>query len=635
MVGVAVCATVTAVTALTALTAWGPAWGPAGAQAVPSEPDAAGAASVARQVTLPTGERVVVDEGGGVAGVISDAGSGTDRAGGQGVGVGGYDTLTRDGETEVIPQSAWGGIEDGTLDPGAFNVTSPGHDLSSSVGRDAAAETATVTVAPTDRAGEATASWYARVMDLETWERTYVEPTGPDDVTVDIELPVGEYAVYALVDRLEGGETVGYDWLLMPHVSVTGDTTLDLPAAATKEMDLTFEDEPVGWPQMTMAWEMLPPGADTGFGASLSTPGQLPGGVGTAQLGEPSEAYELSGEVYRTVDDGEREFHAADSRSEGFYTGLTLHTDWQDMARITVEAGKTLKGDRGFLLTTPSVNFSVWSEDALLPLTSEVYVRADDILWEHSFNASNDAHGAYTTGEIRHRPGEERHETFNTGVFGPVISTADDGLFRSGNTLHGAVNLLADGAGHRTWDPTGEGDALYDGAVTTLYRDGQEYATAEGPIDHVEFEVPAEEAEYRLVTSIARDTTVSTVSTEVVAEYTFASAAGPEDGPVPVPAYAVRFAPELAVDNTSPAGESVEVPVTVQGSPAGADPASLDVTVSTSLDGGATWTETPVRDGQITVDNPSAGGSVSFRAEVADQDGNTLTQTIIDAYRTR
>jgi hypothetical protein len=42
----------------------------------------------------------------------------------------------------------------------------------------------------------------------------------------------------------------------------------------------------------------------------------------------------------------------------------------------------------------------------------------------------------------------------------------------------------------------------------------------------------------------------------------------------------------------------------------------------------------PVEDGGIEVTNPEAGGTVSFRAEAVDGQGNALTQTIIDAYRT-
>ncbi len=42
----------------------------------------------------------------------------------------------------------------------------------------------------------------------------------------------------------------------------------------------------------------------------------------------------------------------------------------------------------------------------------------------------------------------------------------------------------------------------------------------------------------------------------------------------------------------------------------------------------------PVHEGAVTVPNPAAGTSVSLRAELTDTDGNTLDQTLVDAYRT-
>ncbi|MFE7753266.1 hypothetical protein [Streptomyces sp. NPDC057428] len=114
------------------------------------------------------------------------------------------------------------------------------------------------------------------------------------------------------------------------------------------------------------------------------------------------------------------------------------------------------------------------------------------------------------------------------------------------------------------------------------------------------------------------------------AEYTFTSSR--TERAVALPARAVRYAPALAADSTAPGGTDLVVPVTVEGAAAGPGHSSLRVSVS--YDGGATWAGSTVRKGRITVHNPPAGGSVSFRAEVRDR-RSTTTQTIIDAYRTR
>lgn len=80
-------------------------------------------------------------------------------------------------------------------------------------------------------------------------------------------------------------------------------------------------------------------------------------------------------------------------------------------------------------------------------------------------------------------------------------------------------------------------------------------------------------------------------------------------------------------------GVRQSVPVTVQGSAAGGDLVSLKVSVS--YDGGEKWRRLVAHNGAVTVDNPAAGGSVSFRADVTERNGDAFSQTIIDAYRTK
>ncbi|MGW5673634.1 hypothetical protein ACWEV4_00815 [Streptomyces sp. NPDC003860] len=145
-----------------------------------------------------------------------------------------------------------------------------------------------------------------------------------------------------------------------------------------------------------------------------------------------------------------------------------------------------------------------------------------------------------------------------------------------------------------------------------------------------EFTVPADKAEYRLGVTETRNLSTA-VSTTVSAEWTFTSRRA--DAPVDLPASAVRFEPELAMDSTAPAGAAMKVPVVVEGSAAGKRLKSL--TVRTSLDDGRTWTDVPVVKGAVTVTNPAAGQGIAFQAVVEDDDGNKLNQTIHNAYRGR
>ncbi|WP_327259262.1 MULTISPECIES: hypothetical protein [unclassified Streptomyces] len=75
------------------------------------------------------------------------------------------------------------------------------------------------------------------------------------------------------------------------------------------------------------------------------------------------------------------------------------------------------------------------------------------------------------------------------------------------------------------------------------------------------------------------------------------------------------------------------VPATVLG--AAANGRTRSVAVSASVDGGTSWTRVPVERGAVTIHNPRAGTGVSLRTALTDAEGNTLTRTVIDAYRTQ
>lgn len=150
--------------------------------------------------------------------------------------------------------------------------------------------------------------------------------------------------------------------------------------------------------------------------------------------------------------------------------------------------------------------------------------------------------------------------------------------------------------------------------------------------DAVGFDLPADQATYQLVTTADRAAAgVSTVSGTVTWSATFTSSH--TGRPASVPVSVVRFAPALGAAATAVAGARQTVPVTVQGSAADGQLAAL--TVSVSYDQGATWQQVAVRGGRVTVTNPAAGGSVSFKAEVTDRGRRTFTETVIDAYLTQ
>ncbi|MEO3756206.1 S8 family serine peptidase [Streptomyces sp. B6B3] len=481
-----------------------------------------------------------------------------------------------------------------------------------------------LTVHTTGRNGAPSEEWWIQLVDAETGE--WIEFT-PETAT-SMRVPAGDYLVDATI--FQGGEDAtdpaGLDWLVQPRMSLTEDATLTFDARDAEPIDVTVPDARAEMSDLNMTTTVSPAGGGGGDIVTGWYAGPVPQGMRTALLGELPEDWRMTSAVGSIWHHGDRGYHTAAALQDGFYTGLSQHVTRDALARVTVDQGSSLPGSTGVLFAADSftgISTMAYSYEPT-PRTRELFLQADTGAgWEFTAaqaDAEGDAAGAYFADPAVYEAGQRYHESFGVGVFGPMLREGD-GLLRTGDTIGGRVNPLADGAGH-------EGGGIpYTSASTTRYRDGEEYATADGVIDAVEFQVPADEAEYKLVTTLSRDGAAANVSSEVTASYSFASAHPGEGEVAELPASAIRFAPDLAPDSTGPANQTVTVPVTVQG-------AGGALTVSASYDSGETWHEIPVSAGTIEIPNPPAGGTVSFRATVTDPDGNATTQTIIDAYRT-
>jgi hypothetical protein len=164
----------------------------------------------------------------------------------------------------------------------------------------------------------------------------------------------------------------------------------------------------------------------------------------------------------------------------------------------------------------------------------------------------------------------------------------------------------------------------------TLHRDGvllAQLADLAG-----EFEVPPEEAGYRLEMTAERSGP-ATLSTRVSVAWTFRSGHSAAADPVRLPLSTVRFAPRVDNENGTPGGQAATIPVTVTPQPGSAAGANRSLTVEVSYDDGVTWAPAPVAGGQAAVRHPAAPGYVSLRATATDASGNTVTQTVIRAYK--
>ncbi len=231
------------------------------------------------------------------------------------------------------------------------------------------------------------------------------------------------------------------------------------------------------------------------------------------------------------------------------------------------------------------------------------------------------ADGSTTTFEQRgpvkrYRAGRTYAEHVGRGVLGPAFPpTRDAGQWvtRTGDALHVDVPLFGDRDGNA-------GFSTVDPRSTTVVRDGVPVGEASGT-GAADFALPAEPGEYRLTTSARR--AGATTSTAVSATWTFRS--GRTDRTTALPLMAVRFDPDTTAAR---AGRAFAIPVAVQG------PAPRSLTAEVSYDGGRTWRRAPVLGRSlVVVHHPRDAVSVSLRATAADRGGDTVEQTILDAYR--
>jgi len=120
-------------------------------------------------------------------------------------------------------------------------------------------------------------------------------------------------------------------------------------------------------------------------------------------------------------------------------------------------------------------------------------------------------------------------------------------------------------------------------------------------------------------------------ATKVSASWTFTGS--PKDGVSQYPVSAVRFTPALDDNGTAPRG-TFRLPVSVQDQPGTTSRQHLR-SLQVSYDEGITWQTVPVTGGYATLHHPADAKTVSLHATAADNAGNSVDQTIIDAYLLR
>jgi subtilisin family serine protease len=461
-------------------------------------------------------------------------------------------------------------------------------------------------------------------------------PEHPEPVS--FRLPQGEYTVDVRNYKIDEvtGEYLAIDFLVQPQLEISEDTTAVFDAREAAPVEPTVFDTDAELASLQIQFTR----GEEGFGVGI--PGPLREGLRSQHVGPAGDERTLAA-VSTTWLSGERVYEYVNQQRGRFYTGMTEHIAREDLAELAVAFASPAPLADGTAALSVVAHLETENgprhlsaglgtlED--LPGSATRYLGGEGIAWSVAVYQGRVVDGvpvpagySFSAEPERFAPGRQYRLTMGNGVFGPAGPSRENVLTRRGNIIQAHLYPLVDGAGNF------ETSLDYEGSAT-LYRDGEEIWSQDVPLHTLPYDPglwPAAEAEYELRSTVRPDLPVST---EVTTSLFFTSGHVPGEEWRDIPFSAVRFTPELAPDATAPADRKLLVPVTVEGSAAGDDLGSLEVEVS--YDSGETWLPVSVHRGEVLVDGPPAGGSVSFRAQVSDTGGNRTEQTIIDAYRTR
>ncbi|MGW3690264.1 S8 family peptidase [Streptomyces sp. NPDC005125] len=511
---------------------------------------------------------------------------------------------------------------------GRITAAGDGQTVGTALAVDRESEMYTVTVKTLDRKGKPAPApaWDAQLQGLSGLAKGANTVLNGD--THSVRIPKGRYFLNSMV-RVdpEGSYDQGGDWFNQPSLDVTKDTTVTVDARTAKALDITVPDSSA---QQVFGFFSagieLPDGSGPRYGVFTSSLAKYR----TGHLGPKAAAGDrLTQQLLATFSsgvNGHDEYHLVyQPTGDRYLTGFTHHAKSREFAKVQAKIGAPAKGKFGFISPATEGGGGLGTVHAL-PYTGTLHLLSGNNSWALGFmqvDANESYETSYDAPERTFKPGRSYQHVFNVGVFGPDLPEGA-GLLRADEAIDGRLPLFSDGEGNIS-----NNNAPIESARTSLYRNGELVNTSIYPMD-VFYIAENERADYRLTVSVKRGA-VADVSTSMTASWTFSSEYAP--GITKLPTSVVRFTPALSLDNTGKARAKTWVPVTVKGTAAGRNLKSLSVWAS--YDKGAHWQKLSVCDGRVQVTNPKAGGSVSFKAQAVDKQGNTVDETIVDAYLTK
>ncbi|MEO3818076.1 S8 family serine peptidase [Plantactinospora sp. B24E8] len=493
-----------------------------------------------------------------------------------------------------------------------------------------------VTVSHLGQDGAPTDGYLSMLAGLDGTHAVSVPGAATGSTTLRV--PKGRYAVFGAITSPVDG-TYLTSMVAQPELDVAADRTVTLDARLGAPLSVTVPRDDAKQVFAELAASVLAAGRTVEVGT-------LGGTFDRMRVGRIGPDVAVDGFVSRITAtlgpadpaDTSYAYQLCWLTEQRMPTGFTRQVTETDLATVRADHGHESSGSTGRKLAwavLPESTMGGFAHAMTFPLPStriEYYTTGGRGQWFRSVDEMTGTgdQQAYLTSlvapPLAYRAGESYQEQWSRGVFGPTVAAPPyehQWVTRGGDTLQIQTPLYGDGFGRAGFS------SIATGRIT-LESGGRPLAELDGLNGTVE--VPPEEADYRLTMTAERGGP-ATLSTRVEVTWTFRSGHVPGESPVRLPVSTVRFAPRVDNDNTAPAGQTGTVPVTVTAQPDSPAGANQSLTVEVSYDDGKTWAPVEVTAGQVVLRHPEDAGYVSLRANATDTAGNTVSQTVIRAYR--
>ncbi|MEU4472348.1 S8 family serine peptidase [Micromonospora sp. NPDC023888] len=272
--------------------------------------------------------------------------------------------------------------------------------------------------------------------------------------------------------------------------------------------------------------------------------------------------------------------------------------------------------------------------------TRQEFVSAGDSWWQHQvmhkimFMSWGRLNGGLSQQPRRYAADDRETETWHAPVVRPAVP-AGGGVpvpTRSGDTLDLRVPEFVDAEGH--YSPAGSSEES-DTVEARVSRDGEQLADLSAGWAPVP--TTAGRARYRLDLTTKRSSADWRYATRTDTAWEFTSARPTGDTATPLSLLQVDYQVPADLLGTVRGDRPHQLGLTLR-QPSGVPaPTGASVRVQVSFDGGVTWRDATTKGSgtRYTATVPAGRGTVSLRVHAADRAGNTVDQTVLQAYGLR